>query len=322
MTLLFKASKLTLHIPATVHSLLGPALSLLLVFRTNSSYDRFWEGRKSQSLIVGSCRNIASHGYCHIPPQHHRQLAALLTSYVLIQKQHLQGVVADDEIAPLLTKQEVQDIQKKRNRPIYVLRLLEKFIFDKLREKYRTPGASDPEMPKYIEKHFIESLHQLHAQLAACERIIKQPVPLSYSRHLSRFLTLYCFLLPFSLTTTLGRFTVPTVSAVCWALVSIQEIAVFIEEPFDKRTQIIPLNQIAMVVLSDVCASSSRRGSIAGEFLSRPRGSLSAAETEMGAYYFSMDIEHIEVEERGGDSKMARIESPKSGGQPWEVFVR
>lgn len=296
VTLFFKLSKLTLHIPATVHSLLGPALSLLLVFRTNSSYDRFWEGRKSQSLIVGSCRNIASHGYCHIPPQHHRQLAALLTSYVLIQKQHLQGVIADDEIAPLLTKQEVQDIQKKRNRPIYLLRLLEQFIFDKLKEKYRTPGASDPEMPKYIEKHFIESLHQLHAQLAACERIIKQPVPLSYSRHLSRFLTLYCFLLPFSLTTSLGWFTVPTVSAVCWALVSIQEIAVFIEEPFDKKTQIIPLNQIAMVVRSDVCElldgvlESSSLDLVAAklkeETLTNSR-SLSAAETEMGAYYFS-----------------------------------
>lgn len=82
----------------------------------------------------------------------------------------------------------------------------------------------------------------------------------------------------------------------CWALVSIQEIAVFIEEPFDKKTQIIPLNQIAMVVRSDVCElldgvlESSSLDLVAAklkeETLTNSR-SLSAAETEMGAYYFS-----------------------------------
>src|SRR5690349_838842 len=46
-------------IPATVHSLVGLALGLLLVFRTNASYDRFWEGRKQWGGIVNETRNLA-----------------------------------------------------------------------------------------------------------------------------------------------------------------------------------------------------------------------------------------------------------------------
>src|SRR4051812_33944465 len=47
-----------LHIPATTHTFVGSALALLLVFRTNSSYDRFWEGRKLWGGIVNESRNL------------------------------------------------------------------------------------------------------------------------------------------------------------------------------------------------------------------------------------------------------------------------
>jgi predicted membrane chloride channel (bestrophin family) len=119
-------------------------------------------------------------------------------------------------------------------------------------EKYRDPEQYSLTSPKYIEKHFIESLNYLSNSLAICERILKQPVPLSYSRHTSRFLSLYLLALPFNLVTSLGWLTVPIISAVCWSFVSVQEIGHFIEEPFDKETQVIPLNQIVSVVRLDV----------------------------------------------------------------------
>ncbi len=146
----------------------------------------------------------------------------------------------------------LENISKKRNRPLYVLRTLETFIHQTLIEKYSDPNRYLATSPKYIEKHFIESLHCLSNSLAICERILKQPVPLSYSRHTSRFLSLYLLALPFNLVSTLGWITVPIISAVCWSFVSVQEIGHFIEEPFDKETQVIPLNQIASVVRLDV----------------------------------------------------------------------
>ena len=43
----------------TLHSLLGFAISILLVFRTNTAYDRWWEGRKLWGALVNNSRNFA-----------------------------------------------------------------------------------------------------------------------------------------------------------------------------------------------------------------------------------------------------------------------
>lgn len=60
------------------------------------------------------------------------------------------------------------------------------------------------------------------------------PPPLSPSRHTSRFLTVYGFTLPIVLVPHTELFTAPVVAAVCWGLFSIEEIAYFIEQPFDQ----------------------------------------------------------------------------------------
>ena len=42
-----------------MHTLLGFAISMLLVFRTNTAYDRWWEGRKLWGSLVNNSRNFA-----------------------------------------------------------------------------------------------------------------------------------------------------------------------------------------------------------------------------------------------------------------------
>jgi putative membrane protein len=257
LTALHKVAGFTwLQLPPSLTSVLGPTLSLLLVFRTNSSYDRFWEARKSQSSMVYACRNLAMHAYVHLPKSTWRELATLLCTYALVQKQHLQGVITDEELAPLFSSAEmVKDIQSRKNRPLHVIKLLEVLIHKSLSDKYKNVEAADfdPTMPKYIEKHMIEGLATLSAHLVTCERIIKQPVPLSYTRHTSRFLSLFITLLPFSLLSNgLGWLVVPITTLITWSLVSIQEISHYVEEPFDASKQIIQLNSICSVVRSDV----------------------------------------------------------------------
>lgn len=261
-TFLLQSKHVTFALPSIVHSILGSALGLLLVFRTNTSYDRFWEARKAQSALIVACRNIAQFTYVHIPRQHHSCIAALLSAYALVHKQHLQGVINHEELVPLVPflntsvdleiREIIGKLALKRNRPLYVLRVLDKVINDAMAEKYCDASLHPSTSPKYIDKHFTEALISLSTHLAACERILKQPVPLSYSRHTSRFLSLYLLTLPFSLAPLIGWATVPAVTAICWSFVSIQEIGHFIEEPFDRATQVIPMNQIASVVRADV----------------------------------------------------------------------
>ena len=99
---------------------------------------------------------------------------------------------------------------------------------------------------------FEDLLHHLSCVVANCERIVKQPVPLSYARHLSRFLSLFMYSLPLILIPSLGWLTVPTMAVTFWAFVSIQEMACFIEEPFNAEIQILPLGALISTLRSDI----------------------------------------------------------------------
>mmetsp|Transcript_47021 Transcript_47021/g.89766 ORF Transcript_47021/g.89766 Transcript_47021/m.89766 type:complete len:124 (+) Transcript_47021:59-430(+) len=68
--------------------------------------------------------------------------------------------------------------------------------------------------------------------LGACERILKTPIPLSYTRHTSRFLFTWLALLPFAMVGECGWLTVPAEAFIAVVLLGIEDIGVQIEEPF------------------------------------------------------------------------------------------
>ena len=102
------------------------------------------------------------------------------------------------------------------------------------------------------EQHFEEYIHSLSSSLANCERIVKQPIPLGYSRHTSRFLTFYLLSFPLTLVPMLGWLTVPVMMFISWSFISILEIGHFIEEPFNKEFQIIPFTKLITIVRNDI----------------------------------------------------------------------
>lgn len=244
LTSVYKAFKLKYVIPGSIHSIAGSALSLLLVFRTNSSYDRFWEGRKQWSSIITACRDIARLTNLHISPIYHSEIAKLLVLFTLTLKQHLQGVKDSSELRPFIVAEEsLEAIQALKNRPLYIL--------SKIAHKVHA-SLGDAE-----EDLFEEHLHTLSACLANCERIVKQPVPLAYSRHTSRFLTIYLLTFPLALLPQMGWSTVLITTAISWSFLSIQEIGHFIEEPFDKDKQMISLPLLISVLRSDISGEHS-----------------------------------------------------------------
>lgn len=91
LVFIFKKFKSTFAFPSTVHSISGSALSLLLVFRTNSSYDRFWEARKVWGTLAATCRDVARMGQRVLPENCHDRLGKLLVAFAITLKQHLQG---------------------------------------------------------------------------------------------------------------------------------------------------------------------------------------------------------------------------------------
>mmetsp|Transcript_18028 Transcript_18028/g.41329 ORF Transcript_18028/g.41329 Transcript_18028/m.41329 type:complete len:139 (-) Transcript_18028:1302-1718(-) len=72
----------------------------------------------------------------------------------------------------------------------------------------------------------------LISAIGGCDRVVSTPVPLSYSRHTSRSLTLWCGTLPFVLARSHGIYCLPAIAFICWCLFGIEEIGHLIEQPF------------------------------------------------------------------------------------------
>ena len=255
---MFLARKL----PSWIFSILGSALSLLLVFRTNSAYARFSEGRSSWSAVLVACRNIARQT-SFLPKKFHSKIASLLVIFCITLKQHLQGERNIRELKPyfktatMMSEDEknkrILGINEATNRPLFTLLEIERTVDEALQESYKQEEIKEfGPLPKYIEKGFLDAYELLSIQIGVCEKLVKQPVPLSYSRHTSRFLTLYLYSLPIALVSELGLMTIPVITAISWSFLSIQEIGHFIEEPFNKELTLISLPQMVAVVCSDV----------------------------------------------------------------------
>ena len=179
-------------------------------------------------------------------------LVSYVYEYIYVYVYLHTGDYIDSELVNFLADTtEIQTVQSKKNRPVYMTNKLSREIQSML-DLTITNEPNYTVIRAQLTKAFEESIHQLNSVISICERIVTQPVPLSYARHLSRFLSLFMYSLPLILIPSLGWLTVPTMAVTFWAFVSIQEKACYIEQPFNKDIQMIPLNTLIVGLWSDL----------------------------------------------------------------------
>ncbi|CAM9892804.1 unnamed protein product [Ectocarpus sp. 6 AP-2014] len=247
-----------LHVSPIPHSIMSGALGLLLVFRTNAAYNRFWEARKIWGGLINQCRNIARLSTVALGPDSPEwlEMKEYLRLYPFLLKQHLQDERDDAEMDwSRLPEGTVARLQDDPNPPLYCCQIMMEILARACSEggAAQSPGGRVPDYTSVMYRVQIEEgLSFLVDALGKCERIVTTPVPRGYSRHTSRFLTVYGFTLPIVLVPHTELFTAPVVAAVCWGLFSIEEIAYFIEQPFDPEYRQLDLVTYATKVKVDV----------------------------------------------------------------------
>lgn len=236
------------------HSFLVSALGLLLVFRTNSAYQRFTEGRKIWEQILSTSRCISRLVLLYpneISLARRRRVLRLLGAFPYLLHQHIQPAppppVREEEMnhpttTPTTTTMAsiqmpwvwslfsnndalLQNMQNAANRPLW--------ICDKLCQEF-VNVAYTPNFTSRERLILLSKVDQLSQCVGQCERIHQTAVPLNYARHLLRSLTLWLFTLPFCLIRDgFGLFTVPIVMGLTsWLLFGIYQIGFTIEDPF------------------------------------------------------------------------------------------
>jgi ion channel-forming bestrophin family protein len=231
-----------LHKPALGNIVPGIVLGLLLVFRTNTAYDRFWEGRRSWGAIVNASRNLARQMLVTIPAgdeseQYEKEAAIrLVAAFATTTKQLLRHeTLFWEEMEGLLSSRQLEILQRANHPPLEVSVWIDDYLQEQ-RSKRR------------IDSHqlvtMMQLLNQLVDNLGACERILKTPMPIAYSIHLKQLLMIYCLGLPFAMVKDLGYLTGPVIGLVSFTLLGIEAIGLEIENPFGKDPNDLPLDGI------------------------------------------------------------------------------
>ncbi|MEY4541856.1 MAG: hypothetical protein RLZZ306_3613 [Bacteroidota bacterium] len=216
-----------------MHGMLGFVISLLLVFRTNTAYDRWWEGRRLLGSLVNNSRNLAMKFNALLPEEDiesRKFYRQIIVEYAFAMKRHLRGSQHDSEVFT-----SIYQISDKLHKPNYLANLLIK----KVNELYANKIISGEQL--LFLNNEISSFTDI---CGACERIKNTPIPYSYSVFIKKFIFFYVMTLPFGYVFTLGFLTIPVVVFVFYVLASLEIIAEEIENPFGTDANDLPVTQI------------------------------------------------------------------------------
>jgi putative membrane protein len=226
---------------ATGHTVLGVALSLLIVFRTNSVYGRFWEARSHWGMIVNTSRNLVRLGATYAPPAD--DLARLVTAYVLTLKEQLRDDHDLEGIRPLVSGRVLERLKGTNNHAQILACSLSEWIGGRL-----AAGKIDSILAARLEA----LVATLVDSQGGCEKIRRTPLPFVYAALIKQVLFLYLATLPLVLVPAMN-FVAPLVQmGVSLSLLGIEEAGVEIEDPFGLELNSLPLDQICAGIARDV----------------------------------------------------------------------
>ena len=228
-----------------LHSLLGFAISMLLVFRTNTAYDRWWEGRKLWGALVNNSRNLAVKLNSILPHDDEKNRSffkEIIPRFATELRVHLQledtRFSLDEKPHP-----EIPDFDRRKHVPNQVASL----IISRTMQLHRQNAITGDQLI------FLNpELTSLLDICGACERIKNTPIPYSYSAFIKKFILLYIMTLPLGFVFNLGYLVIPVVIFVFYVLASLELIAEEIEEPFGNDANDLPMVRIAENIKKNV----------------------------------------------------------------------
>ena len=236
---------LSLNLPILSSATPTVVIGLLLVFRTNTAYERFWEGRKLWGKINSNIRNLSRQIWLGSTQETElkKHILELLWVFAVSVKNKLRNQKIDQEVAITLDSKILSQLNQSQHLPLTVACLLQcQLQYYKTRTNLNDVAFGNLQL----------NLDSLISTVGGCERILKTPIPLAYSIHIKQLILLFCFCLPFQFVGILGYWSVIIVGLVSFAMMGIEEIAIEIENPFGDDGNDLPLDQICSTVRSNL----------------------------------------------------------------------
>ena len=229
----------------SMHSLLGIVLGLFLLFRTNTAYDRWWEGRKLWGSMVNNTRNFAHkiNAFLDSADSENRQwFVQMIPNFTVSVRDHLRnGAVLEElDIVDQYFWKQIEGAKHIPNR-------LSSMMYERINQLYKN-GIFTGDQLLLLDRE----MKEFSEILGACERIKNTPIPYSYTMYIKQFIFIYLVTLPFAFVTTSGYITVPIVALITFVLLSVELIAEEIEDPFGKDINDLPIDELSEKIKANV----------------------------------------------------------------------
>ncbi|RTY82009.1 hypothetical protein EKL97_06600 [Flavobacterium sp. LS1P28] len=216
-----------------MHGMLGFVISLLLAYRTNTAYDRWWEGRKLWGSLVNNSRNLSIKLSAMLQDEKDRNFfRKIIPGYASILHKHLN----DRDTSLQLFDDLDLDIDHHKHKPNQVA----KMMFQKINDLYVSKKITGDQLLILNTE-----VHSFTDICGACERIKNTPIPYSYSAFIKKFIFIYVLTLPFGYVFSLGYYVIPVVVFIFYVLASLELIAEEIEDPFGMDANDLPTKKMA-----------------------------------------------------------------------------
>lgn len=226
----------------SIHTLVGFVMGLLLVFRTNSAYDRWWEGRKQWGALVNNTRYAVVKINSLLPDgDEKKEMIALIKSFPYALKNHLRDETHLEELK--LSDNALEVIKTYNHIPNGLINRMYS-ILNAWKQKQLITDVDLLLIDKEI-KNFIDIL-------GACERIKNTPIPYSYTLFIKKFIFIYILSLPFGFIPDFGYYTIGITTFVFYVFVSIELIAEEIEDPFGKDDNDLPTDELSIKIDANI----------------------------------------------------------------------
>ncbi|MDQ6469670.1 bestrophin family ion channel [Flavobacterium sp. LHD-80] len=242
---------LPVDIPIAIPTMIGTIISLLLAFKSNQAYDRWWEARIVWGGIVNDSRTLIRQvltfykdpDFSVEASEFKENFAKRQIAWCYSLGQSLRNRDAIKPIEGFMSEEEIRYIKNHQNIPNAILMLHGRDLRN---------AKNDKRFNMYQQVEIDNTVTRLCDGMGKCERIKNTIFPTTYSMYIRLMLWLFIMLLPFGLTSVLSWFAIPLITAIGAVFFLIERMAIHLQDPFENRATDTPVTAIANTIEKNI----------------------------------------------------------------------
>jgi putative membrane protein len=243
------SDRFTLGIPPAIPAVLATAVSLLLGFRTNSAYNRWWEARKNWGGIIAYSRTFSRQVKSYIPKDYVnykrvvKRLIYLQLAFVYAHRNALRHSGSREDYEKFMDPSDINRTRTYDNVPVGILNI-QASILGELHSEGMIEAVTMANMDR--------TLKNITLSMGGNERIKNTVFPVQYSVFTRAAIFIYAVLFPFGIISQEAIGMIVLTFSVVFFFIIIDAIGSYLKDPFENKNSDIPISSLARSIEIDL----------------------------------------------------------------------